>query len=320
MAFVVTTWNVENFGSQQPNFAEKLEHLTKRIRAMKSDVIALQEVLDTAALKALAEKLGYKPVEGEPEANPDHAIRVGFLIRNDTFQGKVVISDWRLPAGVVVHEAEAGGSVRALPRMPRAALRVTVKHNQHEIVLINAHLKSKLLSFPGGRFSTDDESLRATVAYFALQRRAAEAKTLRENISALVKEHSVIMLGDFNDGPEAATTEILYGPAGSQPRGPNDAATPRAPFHLFDAGDEQRLINLAQFVPSEKRWSRKFKGQPELIDHILVSNHFLARSPNGLRRVPEVEIFNDEAESIGDEPRLKGVVPDHAPVTARLVL
>ena len=33
----------------------------------------------------------------------------------------------------------------------------------------------------------------------------------------------MILLGDFNDGPEAATTQILYGAPGSQPRGPEDA-------------------------------------------------------------------------------------------------
>lgn len=45
--------------------------------------------------------------------------------------------------------------------------------------LVTCHLKSKLLTFPGGRFFTGDEAERARFAAFALFRRAAEAAAVR---------------------------------------------------------------------------------------------------------------------------------------------
>ena len=45
--------------------------------------------------------------------------------------------------------------------------------------LVTTHLKSKLLTFPGGRFNPHDETERARYATYALDRRAAEAATLR---------------------------------------------------------------------------------------------------------------------------------------------
>ena len=75
------------------------------------------------------------------------------------------------------------------------------------------HLKSKLLEFRGGRFTPKNESERASVAHLALQRRAAEATTIREHVSELLQaDRQVVVLGDLNDGAQAATTGILYGP------------------------------------------------------------------------------------------------------------
>jgi hypothetical protein len=46
--------------------------------------------------------------------------------------------------------------------------------------LVTCHLKSKLLTFPNGAFSTRDEALRARYGAYALYRRAAEAVTVRD--------------------------------------------------------------------------------------------------------------------------------------------
>jgi hypothetical protein len=75
----------------------------------------------------------------------------------------------------------------------------------------------------------------------------------------------VIVLGDLNDEPLAATTPNLLGPPGSEinTRG----------FDLDDHGEAQRLWNLApRTLPEDRRFSRVFNGRPELIDHILVTH------------------------------------------------
>ena len=106
--------------------------------------------------------------------------------------------------------------------MGRPALHAQVHVGDRTVDVITTHLKSKLLTFPGGKFSTRDEGLRARFGAFALNRRAAEAVTVRAAATALLTaggagaggEASVVVLGDLNDGPEAATTQILYGPPG----------------------------------------------------------------------------------------------------------
>ena len=65
----------------------------------------------------------------------------------------------------------------------------------------------------------------------------------------------MVLLGDFNDGPEAATTQILYGAPGSQPRGPEDATNVAGGFQRPDANDTQRLFNVVKLVPDEIRWT-----------------------------------------------------------------
>jgi hypothetical protein len=61
-----------------------------------------------------------------------------------------------------------------LDRMGRGALRVTVTANNRDVHLVAAHLKSKLLTFPGG-FQPADEDQRARFSSYALYRRASEA-------------------------------------------------------------------------------------------------------------------------------------------------
>src|SRR5688500_14949047 len=52
--------------------------------------------------------------------------------------------------------------------------------------LVSCHLKSKLLSFPCGRFSTNYEGERARFGAYALYRRAAEAVTVRATATELL--------------------------------------------------------------------------------------------------------------------------------------
>ena len=74
----------------------------------------------------------------------------------------------------------------AVAVMGRAALWVRVHAGGRPLDLLSCHLKSKLLSFPGGRFSTDDEGERARFGAYALNRRAAEAVTVREAVTELL--------------------------------------------------------------------------------------------------------------------------------------
>ena len=112
---------------------------------------------------------------------------------------------------------DAGGMGSA---MGRGALRVRVRAEGRDVDLLTCHLKSKLLTFPGPRFSPHDEDERARFASYALFRRSAEATTVRVRATSLLgglgQERAVIVLGDLNDEPEAQTTQALLGPTGSE--------------------------------------------------------------------------------------------------------
>lgn len=315
MPITITTWNVQNFRRNDPVYADKLSFLTAVLQATNSDVIALQEILDPNALADLAAALGFTATPAPPDGR---GIAVAFLSRTAPTASQV-IDQWQLAPGVQVHDFGPGGAVLVEPQFPRAALEISITYSGVQLDIVTSHMKSKLLSF-NGNFSTSNETLRAQTAYFALQRRAAEAVSLREHVSArLAANHAVVLLGDFNDGPEAATTQILYGPPAGQPRGPEDATHATGAFQRADADDPRRLFNVVNFVPKDQRWTRKYNGQNELLDHILASEELMPRVGQ-LRQVPNVSIYNTDTPNLfGEHPTIGGVVPDHAPVTAEFV-
>jgi predicted extracellular nuclease len=114
------------------------------------------------------------------------------------------------------------------------------------------------------------------------------------------------VLGDLNDEPAAATTQILYGPPGSE--------IGTAGFDRPDRGDDARLWNLATLIPAERRFSCVFRGRGELIDHILVSHALV-------NRVEDVDT-GTKPPSISEDPttRRDESASDHAPIAARFNL
>ena len=202
-----------------------------------------------------------------------------------------------------------------ITRAGRGALAVTTTTADGVAVrAVCAHLKSKLLTFPGGRFDTRDEDERARHGVYALIRRAAEAAMLRAWASAALAGawagRPVVVCGDLNDTLDAATTQLLYGPSGSQ-YGTGGYGRP-------DRGDDQRLWATGHAMTAPDDWSRINQGRAELIDHVLVS-HALAEHLTTARTVPL------EVPSIGVQPqaspRAAGRPPsDHRPVLARFAL
>ena len=120
-------------------------------------------------------------------------------------------------------------------------------------------------------------------------------------------QRAVIVLGDLNDEPQAATTQMLLGPPGSEIHTPG--------FDRPDHGDLCRLWNLAPLIPEARRFTRIFRGRPELIDHILVSRDLV-------QPLPDVDTGDVQPPSITEIPTARRDDPgsDHAPVIARFDL
>jgi endonuclease/exonuclease/phosphatase family metal-dependent hydrolase len=286
------------------------------IDAQQPDVLALQEVGPPQMLQQLQERLTQKLPNAEVSAHPDHRqIRVAFL-SHLPLQDPVQLHPF--PQGlapVQVGDPPAGSTAPpSLDHMGRGALQVTVTADGQDLVIITAHLKSKLLTFPNDRFQPHDEDERARFGAYALDLRAAEAVTLRAHFTSVLDDQGtslpVLLCGDLNDGVDAATTQLLQGPPGSE--------LETAGFGRPDHGDGQRMWNLALRIPVEQRFSRVFRGRRELIDHVFASRMLLSPLPD----VTTAAAGPATLRSITEDPRAEVGKPgsDHAAVVATFQL
>lgn len=319
MVLRVMTWNVENlFGpggtygpADEDTYQAKLSALAAVINDHQPHIAAMQEIGGRQALAHLVDLLDgtwHIVVSQHPDSR---RVRVGFISRH-TMQPVVDRADF--PDELAPLQASDTGSVTT--RMGRGALAVRIQPDSgRPVALVTCHLKSKLLTFPRPgfrRFTPRDEGERARYSAYALYRRAAEAVTVRHLVDQLLDgdghHNGVIVAGDLNDETQAATTQILHGPPGSE-LGTHGAARP-------DQGDAHRMWNLAPLISQNKRWSRIYRGRHELIDHIMVS-HALHQQAEPVYTVGERDLV-----SIYDNPEQRRTArdSDHAPVIADLHL
>ncbi|MCX5057901.1 MULTISPECIES: endonuclease/exonuclease/phosphatase family protein [unclassified Streptomyces] len=311
------TWNLENlyrpggpFGPKdKAAYETKLAALAAVITELDPTLLGVQEVGEPEALKDLVGMLDgdwHVALSGHPDGR---GIRVGFLSRTAV---QVLADTNALPATLrPVQEDDSGAQVSAAGR---GFLAVEVATDAGPLRVAVAHLKSKLLSYPGGRFFPHDEGERARFGAYALYRRAAEATTLRALADDLLagdgRARDVAVLGDLNDEVQAATTQILLGQPGSE------IGTPG--YDKPDKGDAERLWDVAPLIPAEQRYSRVNSGRRELIDHILLSHRLVRRvtaAGTGLRGEGTLRL-----PSVGPDPAERQGEPgsDHAPVWVRV--
>jgi endonuclease/exonuclease/phosphatase family metal-dependent hydrolase len=323
--FTVTTWNLENlfrngheFGPRTAeDYAAKLDSLAQTILSLDPDVLAVQEVGGPDPLADLLALLEDRYPHSLLSTHPDpRGIRVGFVSKL-AIESSEEITAFPQNGLTKVSSVDGHGHLQEISSFGRGALCICVRPlPDWPINLLNAHLKSKLLTFQTAsgqpRFTPRDENERVQAAGLALLRRTAEAVALRAKANELIEgnaQNALIVLGDLNDGTSAATTQILQGPGGSEidTRG----------FDRPDKGDDARLFNLAPLIPEERRFSRIYQGNKELIDHIFVSQEMLPGQP---RRKPKVDsgVIANPLPSITDNPDERRGQPgsDHAPVTA----
>lgn len=329
--FTVTTWNLENLflpeaetGPLLEGFERKLDGLAETIHHIDPDVLAVQEVGHREALERLLARPQldgcYPEVVVAEHIDPSHSIRVGFASKlpiEDREEIDIFPAESLLLVGA---NGDRGRPVETLFRRP--VLRIRVRpFPDRMITLVTAHLKSKLLTYDSlrsghSRFSPRDETEHALAAGHALLTRAAEAVALRALLDRLLEDPStgdLVVLADLNDGPDAATTQIIAGPSGSE------IGTPG--FDRPDRGDRMRLFNLAPCIARpEWAYSRRRFSTAELVDHVFASIGLLPAHPH---RRPTVFC----GESPDNAPLLPSIanIPgathvqapsDHAPVTA----
>ncbi|MBX3061861.1 MAG: endonuclease/exonuclease/phosphatase family protein [Anaerolineae bacterium] len=307
IAFCAMTWNLENLypansadGPKSPDLYErKMRNLAQTILSIAPDVLAVQEVGDPNSFADLQRRLNDKYPYTMLSTKPDpRGIRVGFISRYPLVQAREFDS---FPPEALLGVPSSGGG-KEVNNMGRGVLKATVVLAPGVLInVVTCHLKSKLVTYPGNRRSPKDEDERAKETGYTLIKRTAECVALRVYLNRLLTGNNepLILMGDFNDGVEAVTTQILLGP-------PDRSLSARDKF------DDIRLYNLAEYISPERRYSRLYLKEKELIDHICVSNELIFH-----RR--QVDAFVEPIENIdaSTEARREAVYPDHAPLFAR---
>ncbi|MFZ4143703.1 endonuclease/exonuclease/phosphatase family protein [Streptomyces griseoincarnatus] len=311
------TWNLENlyrpggpYGpADEAAYTAKLAALAAVITELDPGLLGVQEVGDPGALEDLAGTLDDDWHVALSSHADSRGIRVGFLSRTEL---TVVADTAAFPPRMLPVQADDTGLT--VSQAGRGFLAVEVADERGPLRVAVCHLKSKLLSYPNGRFQPRDEGERARYGAYALYRRAAEAAALRALADRLLegdgRERDVAVLGDLNDEVQAATTQLLLGPPGSE------IGTPG--YDRPDRGDAVRLWDVAPLIPASERYSRVNSGRRELIDHVLLSHRLVRRVSAAGTGLPDDG--PPRLPSVGADPgERRGVAgSDHAPVWVRV--
>lgn len=239
---------------------------------------------------------------------------------------------------------EAGAGQYVLHRLSRPILKVRVPVGGRIVTIFNCHLKSKLGEFitpEGAEFAPEevltayDPAGRAMGSLRAAIRRMAEAWLLRREILAeLDRGHPVMVLGDFNDGEHAVSSEIISGEVPFRnyswmlrhdARAPNDRYSKEENEQITEAVDRVRLRSAEKtFVRKSLRdmvYTAAFGGVFESIDQIFFSRHFDPEWDKAIGEMEYFSVFNDHlTDGSHPEAPYNKLASDHGQIMAHMRL
>lgn len=231
-----------------------------------------------------------------------------------------------------------------LTRLSRPILKVRVPVGDQVITIFNCHLKSKLGEFirpegapfpPEADLTAYDPVGRALGAARSAMRRMAEAWVLRKLVvEELAKGHPVAVMGDFNDGEHAVSSEIIAGEVPFKNYAwmlRHDAKTDRDRYSREESAQITAEIEAVRLHSAEKLFVRKslrdmvytsaFGGVFESIDQIFLSRHF---HPENAARIADMTYFSVLNDHITDgshpEAPYNKLASDHGQIMAHLTL
>ncbi|NSX54916.1 endonuclease/exonuclease/phosphatase family protein [Parasulfitobacter algicola] len=231
-----------------------------------------------------------------------------------------------------------------LTRLSRPVLKVRIPVGDQIITLFNCHLKSKLGEYPrpnDAAFAPEadltnyDPAGRAMGNLRAALRRMAEAWVLRHAIlNELDRGNPVMVMGDFNDGEHAVSSEII---SGEMPfknyswmrrhdsENANDRYSKEENIQITENVNRVRLHSAEKlFVRKSLRdmvYTAAFGGVFESIDQIYLSRHF---DPEYDGRIGDMEYFSVLNDHLTDgshpEAPYNKLASDHGQIMAHMKL
>ncbi|MEM1137920.1 MAG: endonuclease/exonuclease/phosphatase family protein [Bacteroidota bacterium] len=299
----------------QETYEKKLVWLGNQLSKMKGDILGFQEVFHDEALLALLKSniatAKYNVVSTYDSANtkrPYVALATRFEILEEE-----VFTDF--PSLVQFDDEEI-----AIKRFSRPVLRCKVKLSENMIIqCFVAHLKSKRPDYPDD-IPWEEKHHPKEIAHAkvrSLVRRTFEAAALRELLLPYLmgKDEPVILMGDLNDNNLAVSTKLI---SGEPPKKKEKSKVKRKIWDslLYNVKDIQARMSFHDYY-----FSHIHNGHYEALDHILVSQEFVAENPKSIGRVVYVKVLNDHIldETLSDEA-IPDWQSDHGQVVASIEL
>lgn len=238
---------------------------------------------------------------------------------------------------------DGGGHFR-LTRLSRPILKVRVPVGKHVITVFNCQLTSPLGEFvqpDGAEFAPEQDLLnydpvgRALAELRATLRRLAEAWVLRRAVLVdLQAGHPVMVVGDFNDGDHAQSSEIVCGERPFKnytwmPR--HDAKTSDERYSTAEDAQIRESINAVRLHSAKREFVRKsardrvmssaFSGANDSIDQIYMSRHFLEGAEESIGQMDHLSVLNDHlTDGCHPEAPYNKLASDHGQIIAHMRL
>ncbi|MBL8634139.1 MAG: endonuclease/exonuclease/phosphatase family protein [Myxococcales bacterium] len=163
------------------DFAARADTLARAIRSLSSDVVALQEIENQSALRALSSRLGdLYPVAVLGETGAAGSIDVAIL-------GKGTLLEVRTHRARVLYRPDGSSTY-----FSRELLEVHLSHKGRRIVMFAAHFRSKVSDDPGRRLAE-----------------AQAAAEIMKKTAAEFPDALVLLGGDLNDTPGSAPISAM---------------------------------------------------------------------------------------------------------------
>lgn len=261
---------IQKFWNNEKNRAKKLEEASAKVaevlKQINADILTLTEVGDKEDLEVLVAELKNQGVSYEYWEVCD--CKDSFTQQHVAVLSKYPIRDvWYEIPGRAIYLEELDGDTEGETGISKG-LKATVVVNEKELDVFVFHLKSER-----GGFDSDAKRL----AQASIARRAI--------VKQLNQGREVIVTGDLNSEKRSPSIYRI--------RGFDDIYE-----DLIQTGNSEYFEN------TDVRWTYNYKGEPEQIDHILVSPGISSKSK-----------IKTSIIAIEDE-----IVSDHNPVIVKLEL
>ncbi|MEB8386860.1 endonuclease/exonuclease/phosphatase family protein [Rhodobacteraceae bacterium KMM 6894] len=337
------------------------------LRAVIDEASRRAEVLNAAAVpdkskryhrKVIFRKLAFEPYAGAslvfaPNAADDgtpgqRRPGLAILSRFGFVGTPEIIQDLEQPLVIPFSplrglDAPDAGSF-TLRRLSRPVIKARIPVGGQVITVFNCHLKSKLgdhITPEGADYAPEadlthyDPVGRAMGSLRSAVRRMAEAWVMRREIVAeLAKGHPVMVMGDFNDGEHAVSSEIIAGEVpfrNYQWMLRHDAQHAGDRYTSKEAAQISEDVTAVRLHSAEKLFVRKslrdmvytsaFGGVYESIDQIFMSRHFHPDQPDRIGDMVYFSALNDHlTDGSHPEAPYNKLASDHGQIVAHMRL